>query len=105
MSSRSVIGVKHVWVWGRGVLSVKAGISTALRFSKHSVSRTMSVSSTCAGELSHRLGEAAEAQPLPFCQVFRHRANEDSKSPQWARSYNNLLISFSFALSQGGFLS
>lgn len=90
---------------GRGVVSVKAKISTALRCSKHSVSRTVSASSMSVAELGHRLGEAAEAQPLPFCQVFRHWAYENSRSPRWAWSHNNLLMYFSFGLSQGSFLS
>lgn len=55
----------------REVVSVEVGISATFCFSEHSLSRSVRESSLCAGELSHRLGEAAEAQPLPFCQVFR----------------------------------
>lgn len=62
---------KHIRVENREVVSVEVGISAAFCFSEHSISRSVRTSSLCAGELSHRLGEAAEAQPLPFCQVFR----------------------------------
>lgn len=62
---------KHIRVQDREVVSVEVEISAAFFFSEYSISRSMRKSNLCAGELSHYLGEAAEAQPLPFCQVFR----------------------------------
>lgn len=87
------IGVQGLCLWevkahlGSGqrlFLCIEVEVSAAFCFSEHSTSRSVRKSSLCAEELSHCLGEAAEAQPLPFCQVFRPWPDESGRSPWWA---------------------